>query len=207
MGRGMKCVAQRVHRNQRGLAGDIAVVIGKRAARDRGACFRFNRYNVDIGAVDLIEREWKRKTGEIAAAARAADHDVGQFFTRHFQLLFGLKTDNGLVQHNVIEHAAERIARLAACVRNGRLNGLADGDSEAAGRVGDLGQNTAADLGLHAGACHALAAPQLHHHLAKRFLVKADAHHEDLAVQTDQAARKRQGRCPTALPRFRSRYS
>ena len=78
------------------------------------------------------------------------------------------------------------------------FDGFGDGDAQAAGRIGIFGQNVAAGLGFGARAGDTIAAPDLHHQLAEGLLVKADAHHKDLAFQPDQLAGKRQGRTPLA---------
>ena len=46
--------------------------------------------------------------------------------------------------------------------------------------------------------------PHAHHHFAEGLLVKADAHHEDLALDPDQLAGKREGAAPLAGAGFGS---
>ncbi len=104
----------------------------------------------------------------------------------------------GLVQQHVVEHAAERVAGLAARIGDRRLDGLADGDPEAARGVRGLGEDGAADLGLGARRRDAAPAPGLHHDLAERFLVKAHPDHEDPALEPHEGARIGQRAAPLA---------
>jgi hypothetical protein len=115
----------------------------------------------------------------------------------HGELLFGLQADDGLVQHDMVEHAAQGVAGLAGSVADGRLDGFADGDAQAAGRVRVLGQHPVRPWS-RAGRGDALAAPGLHHGLAIGLLVEADAHHEYLAGQAELGAGKGKRAAPLA---------
>ena len=90
---------------------------------------------------------------------------------------------------------------LAGLVADRCLDGLADGDAEAAGRVGDLFEDGAAGGGLSGRAGDALGAPDLHHHLAERLLVEADPHHEHLALDADELQAKARAlpHCPAPV--------
>ena len=113
-----------------------------------------------------------------------------------------LKADDGLVEHNMIEYAAERITRFAGRVGYGLFDGFADCDAERAGRIGHFGKNVSAGLCFGARACDAICAPDPHHHFAERLLVETDANHKDLAFEAEQAARKSKGPTPLACAGF-----
>ena len=100
-------MAERVHGQKRRHAGHVAVVVDERALGHRGAGRRLDRDDLDLRAVDLVVGEREGEAGEVAAAARAADDDVGQLLARLLELLLGLQADDGLVQQHVVEHAAE----------------------------------------------------------------------------------------------------
>ena len=61
----------------------------------------------------------------------------------------GFKADDGLMQHDLIEHAAQYIA-VTLC-GNGYLNSLGDSAAQRACGAGMLGEDLLADLGGSAG--------------------------------------------------------
>ena len=75
---------------------------------------------------------------EVAAAAGAADDDVG-IIVGHLELRERFLADHRLVQQHVVEHAAERIFGVG--VLRGDLDRLADRDAEAARRIRMLGED------------------------------------------------------------------
>ena len=104
-GRRHKGVPQTVHGKQRRIAGRITMVIGKRRPGHCRAGFRFDRIDGNIFAVDFVIDIWKSQSGKIAAAPGASNDDI-RIFPNFFHLLFGFKADDGLMQHDMIEHAA-----------------------------------------------------------------------------------------------------
>ena len=92
----------------------------------------------------LHEREGD--SGEIAAAAEAADHDVG-VFACHLHLLFSLEAYYGLVQAHMVENRAQHVfaTRGLGC----EFHGLGDGRTERALVVGLFGYNVFAGPGTH----------------------------------------------------------
>ena len=132
---------QRVHGDERRELARVAEVVREEAAscRTRG---RLAGEHVDVAAGDLLAQEREGQPGEVRAAADAADDDVreraGQLHLRE-----RLLADDGLVQQHVVEHRAERVRGVLAAGRV--LDRLRDRDSEAAGRVGMLLEDRAAD--------------------------------------------------------------
>jgi hypothetical protein len=114
------------------------------------------------------------------------------------QLLLGLQADDGLVQHDVVEHAAQGVAGLAGrsvtAASMASLMAMPRLPGVSGSWPGSGGPALVSVLGL---ATH-LAAPGLHHQLAEGLLVEADAHHEHLALQAEQGAGERQGAAPLA---------
>ena len=65
----------------------------------------------------------KGQTAKVAAATKATYHHIGVFFG-HSHLLFGFKSDDSLVQCNMVEHRTERV--FAVGCGGSQLHGLAD---------------------------------------------------------------------------------
>ena len=61
------------------------------------------------------------------------------------ELFLHFQADDRLVKHHVVQHAAQGIL---GARRDGRLDGLADGDPEASGAMGILLEDLAAGLGF-----------------------------------------------------------
>ena len=190
-----KGVSQAVHGQQRRIARRIPVVIDKGRPRQGGAGSRFNRIDFNVLSVDFIQDKRKRKPGKIAAAAGAADDHI-RIFTDFFHLFFGLKTDDGLMQHDMVQNASKGIPGFAARVADRSLDGFADGNSQASRRVGIFLQSIPAGLGFHAGAGHTFPPPGFHHGFTIRLLVKADPDYIHLAFQSELTAGKGQRTSP-----------
>ena len=90
------------------------------------------------------------------------------------------------MQQHLVEHAAEDIA--VALVGSGGLDRLGDGAAEGAGGAGVLGQDLAADLGLHGGARRHGGAVGAHDLAAEGLLLIGALDHEDLAVEAQIGA-------------------
>ena len=87
----------------------------------------------------------KRQTREVTSPATAANHDVREG-PGELHLGDGLLADDGLVQQDVIEDAAQRVIGVLAL--RGILYCLADGDAQAAGAVGIFGKNLSSGSSL-----------------------------------------------------------
>ena len=138
------------------------------------------------------------KPGEVAAAAHAADDHVGKV-PGQLQLLLRLQADDRLVQHDVVQHAAERV--LGVVAGDGRLDRLADGDAQAAGAIRDPAARICRPaLVSSEGLGVDLGAPDVHHRAAVGLLLVADLDHEDLALHVEQRAGEGQRGAPLAGP-------
>ena len=150
-------------------------------------------------AAQLLAHERRDQAAEVAAAARAADDDVGHdavFVQRGLRL----HADDALVQKHLIEHAAQHVP---VAGRRGRFfHGLADGASERARRAGVLGEDLAADLRLHGRRRRDGRAVRAHNLAAEGLLLIGTFHHVDLAVEPQVRARHRQRRAPLARARL-----
>ena len=109
-GRRDELVAERVHGKQRRHLGDVAVVVGVGRLGEGRAGLGLDRDDLDLGAVDLVGDEGEGEAGEVGAAAGAADDHVAACLAGLRELLLGLEADDGLVEQDVVEHAAERVA-------------------------------------------------------------------------------------------------
>ena len=191
-------VPERVHLHERRRARGVAEVVGVAALREGGARGRLDGEDARVPAVlQVLPDKRERDPGEVRPAADAADDHVG-VLAGELHLPQRLLPDHGLVQHDVVEHAAQRVLRVV--VRGGVLDGLRDGDAERAGRVGVFLQDVAAGLGEVRRAGVDLRAVGLHHHAPVGLLVVADAHHVDGALEAHEPAREREGGAPLACP-------
>ena len=122
-----------------------------------------------------------------------ADHDIGKIFhLRH--LPFDFQPDHRLVQHDVIEHAPQRVMRIV--VPDGRFHRFADGDPQAAGRIRIGRQNRASGFGFMRGTGHHVTAPHVHHRAAIGLLMVAHFDHEHLALDAKLLAGEGHGTAP-----------
>ena len=192
--RGHEGRAQGVHLHERGHVRGVPEVVGVLPPGKRRARRRLHRDHPKVAAAaQLRPDERERDTREVAAAAGAADDDVG-VVVGELELRERLAPDHALVHQHVVQHAPERV--LGVLAGGGVLHRLADGDAEAAGAVRMLRQHPASCVGLLAGARDAGRAVGLHHRLAVRLLVEAHPHHVHLDLQPEERARVGERRAP-----------
>ena len=102
-------VAERVHLDHRRHPGGVAEVEVVDALGQRRAGGRLDGQQPHLLAGRLVGEEGEGDAGEVGAAAVAGDDDV-RVVAGVLQLLLGLQADDGLVQADVVEHRAERVA-------------------------------------------------------------------------------------------------
>ena len=138
-------------------------------------------------SVILSRTKGKAESGEITAAAHAADHHV-RIFPDLCHLLLRLKAHYGLMHEHVVQDAPQGVP----CVFGGDavFNRLADRNAEASRMVGVLCQESPPCSGVRTGTGDASGAPRLHQHAAIRFLVVAYPHHVHLQFEPELVARK-----------------
>ena len=195
-----EAAAQRVHLRKRRHPARVAEVVGELAAGERGTAHGLD--GDEIGrrlAAQLVTHEGRHKSAEVAAAARAADDHVGI----GVRLLHGgeaFETYHRLMEHDLIEHAAERVAQSLAVSRD--LNGFGYGGAEAARSVvGMFGEHLPADGGGVRRRRDDLRAVHLHDRATLRLLLVGAAHHIDGEIESEITARHAERRAP--LPRAR----
>ena len=126
-------MAEREHHQQRRHLRRVAEVVSQLAfGEGRTGCGFDGDNPVFFLFRDFLVKVWKRQPGEIAAAAAAGDDGI-RLLAREFHLFDGFLADDRLVQADVVQHAAQGIFRVR--MRGGVLDGLADGDAEAAGTI------------------------------------------------------------------------
>ena len=140
--------------------------------------------------------ERESQAGQVRPAARATDDDVGPGLAEDGQLRRGLLTDDGLVQHHVVEHAAQRIPRVVGA--DGDLDGLRHRHAQRPRGVGGLRQDRAAGLRQIRRRRVHRAAVDLHEHPAVRLRVVGRAHLPHLDAQAEELRGERQRRAPLA---------
>ena len=173
----------------------IAKIIGEATLGEAGAGCGFDGDYAGVAlALDLASQVGHGQAGEVGAAAGAAQDDVG-LVAGHRHLLDGLLADDGLVEEDVIQYAAQGVFGIG--ILGGHFDGFGDGDSKRPVGVGMLGQNGAAGVGLRAGAGGDGGAEGFHQGAAIGLLVIADADHVDLALEAEKGAGH--GECRTPL--------
>jgi hypothetical protein len=172
-----------------------AEVVGERAARQGRAGGGLAGEHVDLLARDLLPQEREGEPGEVRAAADAADDDVRKG-ARELHLRQRLLADDGLMEKDVVEDAPQRVGGVLAARRV--LDGLGDGDPEAARRVGIGGEDRPARVRLLGRARDHARAPGLHHRAAIGLLVVRDLDHVHLALEAEEPAGEREGASPLA---------
>ena len=200
VGTGDEAGAQGVHLGQRADHASVAEVVDELAAGEAGAAGGFHGNDTVVGfAPELLAHKGADQAAQVAAAARAADDDIG-LDTDFIQRGLGLQTDDALVEQHLIQHAAQHIAVTGSA--GGDLHSLADGAAQAAGGVRVLGQDLAAHVGGHAGAGGHRGTVGAHDLAAEGLLLIADLDHVHLAVQPEITAGHGKGSAPLACARL-----
>ena len=88
------------------LVADIVGVIPPGKGR---TAVRFNRNHFHLRAGNLVGKEGKGQSGEVASAAGASDNDVRKLLPGLHELGFGFLTDNGLVKHHMVQNTAQGV--------------------------------------------------------------------------------------------------
>ena len=122
----------------------------------------------------------------------------------HLHLHQAFLADDRLVEHDVVEHAAEGVVRVVS--RSRHFHRLADGQPQAARGLGIYGQHGAAGVGGVGRARHAGGPPYLHHALAVRFLPEGDPHHVDEALHPEHGGGHGESAAPLAGARLRGEF-
>ena len=189
-------VAQGVHLEERRELGGVAVVEGVDALGHGRAGGRLDRDDAGLLALlDVLAHEREGDAGEVGAATDARHDEVG-IGAGQLHLLEGFLADDRLVEHDVVEHRAERVVRVVAL--SGDFDRLADGDAQAARGIGIGGQDGAAAVGGVGRAGDDFRAPHADHAAAIGLLEVGDLHHVDQAFHAEELAGQRERGAPLA---------
>ena len=123
-----KAVPQGVHGQERGHHDRVPEVIGKRPSGHGRAGHGFHGDDVDLLAVDLVPDKGEGTSGEVAPSTAAPDDHI-RVVACNRHLLLALQAVDGLMEHDVVQHAAQGI--LAVLARDSGFDGLTDGNAEA----------------------------------------------------------------------------
>ena len=128
-------MTQRVHRNQRRIAREIANVVLEDTAREFRTTLRFNRHNARLLTLaEILTQEGEGNTAKVTTTTDAANHHIG-LGVGHLHLQDRLLARDGLVQEDMVHHTTQAIAR-AFGIFQGTLHGLRDRQAQASGRMG-----------------------------------------------------------------------
>ena len=199
VGRGDEPAAQGVHPGQRGDAAGVAEVVGIPPAGQGRAGGRLHRHKTGVtAALQPVGHEGGNQAAQIGAAAGAAHHHVG-IFVQLFHGQLALQPDDGLVQHHLIQHAAQHIP-LGPAAGEGGFHRLRDGAAQAAGGVRVFGQDLPPHLGGVGRGRRHLGVEHAHHRLAEGLLLVGALDHIHIAGQPKVGAGLRKGGAPLAGP-------
>ena len=128
-------VSQRVHHQERCIAGNISKIIfaGTFSQSRTGARFDRNQSQVLSCSTEFVSEKRESQAGEIASASMTRDDDIG-VVSRLFHLLQRLLPDDRLMQKDMVEYAAQRVLGVIAldCI----LDRFRNGKPKTSGRVG-----------------------------------------------------------------------
>jgi len=201
-GRGDECMAEGIHCEQWSHTGGVAVVISEWSSCHSWTGGWFDGDYFDISAVNFVCGKWKSESCEVASASGTTDDHIGSFLSGDFELFFGLKANNRLVEEDVIEDGAEGIFSFAGFISDGGFNCFAYCDPEAPGRIGHVFEDFSSCVCFITWACDAVSAPDLHHKFPERFLVEADSDHKDFAFEADDFTRESKSAAPLSSAGF-----
>ena len=190
-----------VHLHEWGGLGDVTEVVAEFAFCHGGAGGGFYGNNFG-GAVagDNFPDEGEGEAGQVGAATSAAEDVVGLFFSELLELEEGFFTDDGLVEHYVVEHGAQGV--VGFLVAEGYFDGFGDGHAEGSGGARELFVHGAAGFGVHGGGAVAASSVEVHEHAAVGlgFVGGADLPH--LNVNVEHGARVAEGGSPLTSTRL-----
>ena len=140
-----------------------------------------------------MAHEGEGDTAKVGTSSEAGDDGVG-IFTRHFHLLFGFQSDDGLVQGHVAQYGAEGIFAVGSGLC--QLYGFGNGCSQRALIVGMGGQYIFSGAGRHGGRRGNLRTECLHDAAAVGLLLVTDFYLIDSGFQSEEAGGICQGSSP-----------
>ncbi len=143
-GRALVRVADRVHLQQRASSRPYRRShTGTRLGWSRARPSARRRGTPPRSSFELLTHERVSQARVVATSSYASD-DVVRLLVEHLHLLHGLLADDGLVEEDVVEDAAQRV--FCTVMRDAVLDGLAYRDPKASGVVGVLGEELLSDL-------------------------------------------------------------
>mmetsp|Transcript_60523 Transcript_60523/g.162358 ORF Transcript_60523/g.162358 Transcript_60523/m.162358 type:complete len:383 (-) Transcript_60523:921-2069(-) len=197
-------VPEGVRLHQRRLLRSIPEIIRVLPLRQRRAARRLHGHHPDrlLGLASQLRPDVREaQAPEIRPTPGAPDQHI-RVLPSHFHLLHGLDAGDGLVQQDVVQHAAQGV--LVVLHGGGSLAGLGDGNPERPWAVRVLLQDLLAHLSLLGRRRVASGAPRLHHRAAIGLLVVGDLHLKHFDRDVEDLARKRQRAPPLPSPGLRT---
>ena len=108
-GRGAEIMTQRVHRQQRSVAGRVTKIIHELTLRQLRTGCRFHRYRANVLPVhQVMTQKGEGNPCEVGATSQRSDHHIGEI-TCDLQLLFCLLTDDGLMHQHMVQYRSQRV--------------------------------------------------------------------------------------------------
>ena len=194
VGRGDKVGTQSVHLGKRCYHAGVAEVIDELASGEGGTGGRLNGNEAVVPLTsEHLTHEGGYKSAQVGTAAGTADDDIG-YYAVFIHGNLGLKADNGLVEQNLVENAAQNIA--VAGSGGGCFNGFGNGAAQRAGGSGMLLQYLPSHFGGHRWGGGDAGAVSTHYFTTEGLLLIGALDHIYLAVQAQIGAGHGQGSAP-----------
>ena len=144
-------MSQTVHCQQWRVSCFIPVIIDKRGPGHRGTGFRLDRININFFSVNLVVNVWIGNTCKIASTSRTSNNHI-RIFTNFFKLFLRFKTNNGLVEHYMIQHTTQGITGFSGFIRNCSFYSFTNCNTQTTGSIRILFQYIPACLCCITGA-------------------------------------------------------
>ena len=188
-------MAQGIHLKKRGQASHITKIIGIGPLGQGGAGLGLSANNPQVRflSLDFIFDKGQECSGEIGTPPNATHDNIG-IGAGLLHLLHCFLADYGLMEENMVEHAAQGILRI---IMGGSIfHGFADRHPQASRRIRVLGENVLPGFGVFAGAGHAFCSPAFHQDPPIGLLLVTDPDHVDLAFQPEEHTAHGEGAPP-----------
>ena len=186
-----------VHHQERGHTAGVAVVVPELALGEGRCGLGLDGDDLRLGpSGELLPHHREGESGEVGSPSDAGDHVIGDDLGL-LHLLEGLQTDDGLVEHDMVQNASEGVA--GVLVVGGELACLGYGDAQGSCGAGVLLVHPPAELGELGRGGVDLGSVHVHQGLPERLLVVAATDHEDGGLDVEEVRHHGEGSPP--LPR------
>lgn len=191
----LEVMAEGVHRQERSVSGFVAEIVLELSAGQLRAGRRLGRDEAHLlrALLKLMAEERIGYSAEIRTSSEAGNDHV-RLLSGELHLFFGLETDDGLMQADMIEHGTEGIFAIRGS--SGQFDGLGDGTAQRTAVIRINREDVLAGTRAHGRRrCH-VRPEGLHDGTPVWLLLEADLDHVDGALEAVHLGRERKGAAP-----------